>query len=647
MNAILTRKKIWIAVLLSCLSLLAKAQQPLEQVTTKKLTVINSFKFTPGNQAYGKILKTDAQGNVYLDTANNATIIIPPGSPIDSITFNGNTFCWYEDTLSHCFDFNRAYTSVVANADSTYYYAYNNGVLIDSFPTFLSAIRIYVNTDSSQYYISKNGTVIDSFPVIHSSGSVYTYRWSVIDSLSTPPVTPSEGDIYLVGTSPTGTWVGHANQIATYSGGSYTYATATAGNLLYNSTLGIVDKFNGTSWVRISRPANFNWNLSGNVLGTGINKLGSIDNKAWDIMTFYKPVISFLNNANLDVVLRKSMFVDTSWSGGNPNDADSKSISFYGGSLRQVKGSLGVDGSGTGGTMVVTGTTQLRLLSPEIALYTNAIQAYLGALTIGWNSTNSGLVLKNIYTQYSGNQFELQRQSYFNNTLRSFKIRFDGISKIGDSLATNYNSSAALEIESNNKGMLIPRMTQAVRNEITGDITGSITNAGTGYTPGTYIAGFTGNTGTGSVLNITVGVGGTVTAVIILDKGRGYTAGTASAPLPAGSGFVYTISAVAVPATGLLIYQTDNTPGFYYYNGSAWTAIGSGGGSQTTTLEFITAAAAQTVFAFTAVPSTFSDYIISRNGIPQEPTVQFTVSGNNVTIPGAQAGDKIRYHRIK
>lgn len=27
------------------------------------------------------------------------------------------------------------------------------------------------------------------------------------------------------------------------------------------------------------------------------------------------------------------------------------------------------------------------------------------------------------------------------------------------------------------------------------------------------------------------------------------------------------------PATGLLIYQTDNTPGFYYYNGSAWVAV--------------------------------------------------------------------------
>jgi hypothetical protein len=32
--------------------------------------------------------------------------------------------------------------------------------------------------------------------------------------------------------------------------------------------------------------------------------------------------------------------------------------------------------------------------------------------------------------------------------------------------------------------------------------------------------------------------------------------------------------AVAAPATGLLVYQTDNTPGFYYYNGTAWAPIG-------------------------------------------------------------------------
>jgi hypothetical protein len=39
-------------------------------------------------------------------------------------------------------------------------------------------------------------------------------------------------------------------------------------------------------------------------------------------------------------------------------------------------------------------------------------------------------------------------------------------------------------------------------------------------------------------------------------------------------------NAITTPATGLLIFQTDNTPGFYFYNGTAWVALaGSGGGS--------------------------------------------------------------------
>ncbi|HNJ94797.1 MAG TPA: hypothetical protein PLS65_08490, partial [Ferruginibacter sp.] len=32
-------------------------------------------------------------------------------------------------------------------------------------------------------------------------------------------------------------------------------------------------------------------------------------------------------------------------------------------------------------------------------------------------------------------------------------------------------------------------------------------------------------------------------------------------------------NAVASPATGLMIYQTDNTPGFYFYDGAAWVSI--------------------------------------------------------------------------
>jgi hypothetical protein len=35
--------------------------------------------------------------------------------------------------------------------------------------------------------------------------------------------------------------------------------------------------------------------------------------------------------------------------------------------------------------------------------------------------------------------------------------------------------------------------------------------------------------------------------------------------------------AITVPATGLLVYQTDGNAGFYYYNGSTWQMLGTAG----------------------------------------------------------------------
>src|SRR5215475_6602944 len=40
-------------------------------------------------------------------------------------------------------------------------------------------------------------------------------------------------------------------------------------------------------------------------------------------------------------------------------------------------------------------------------------------------------------------------------------------------------------------------------------------------------------------------------------------------------------NAIATPATGLLIYQTNATPGFYYYSGTAWTSVTPNGVNKT------------------------------------------------------------------
>jgi hypothetical protein len=50
-------------------------------------------------------------------------------------------------------------------------------------------------------------------------------------------------------------------------------------------------------------------------------------------------------------------------------------------------------------------------------------------------------------------------------------------------------------------------------------------------------------------------------------------------------------NAISSPSIGLIIFQLDNTPGFYYYNGTAWVNIeGSGttGSSNTNTLIYTT-----------------------------------------------------------
>lgn len=82
-------------------------------------------------------------------------------------------------------------------------------------------------------------------------------------------------------------------------------------------------------------------------------------------------------------------------------------------------------------------------------------------------------------------------------------------------------------------------------NAVGGINTVSLTDAGTGYTNGTYNSqALTGGSGTGATANITV-AGGVVTVVTIFDKGVNYEVGdTLSASLPAGADFEITVDEV-------------------------------------------------------------------------------------------------------
>ncbi len=81
---------------------------------------------------------------------------------------------------------------------------------------------------------------------------------SVIAVGNTPPGSPSSGDRYIVGTSPTGDWVGHEHELATYLG-EWIYETIPPGTLVIDETTKrviIIDSSSEVAVGRYLRPVN-------------------------------------------------------------------------------------------------------------------------------------------------------------------------------------------------------------------------------------------------------------------------------------------------------------------------------------------------------------------------------------------------------
>ncbi len=62
----------------------------------------------------------------------------------------------------------------------------------------------------------------------------FDFPWSVLDKdLTTPPVSPSVGDAYIVGVASTGAWSGHDGAIAVYTAAGWQFITAPIGKFFY------------------------------------------------------------------------------------------------------------------------------------------------------------------------------------------------------------------------------------------------------------------------------------------------------------------------------------------------------------------------------------------------------------------------------
>lgn len=104
----------------------------------------------------------------------------------------------------------------------------------------------------------------------------------------------------------------------------------------------------------------------------------------------------------------------------------------------------------------------------------------------------------------------------------------------------------------------------------------TITNAGSGYTPGSYNVNATGGTGTGLTMAIIVGSGGTVTTALVVainsNYSSGYTAGdTVSGTFAGGSGFTATVTLRADTFTSINntdVVTTNSADTYYAYRGT-------------------------------------------------------------------------------
>jgi hypothetical protein len=98
-------------------------------------------------------------------------------------------------------------------------------------------------------------------------------------SQDTPPVVPAEGNVYVVGTAPTGAWTAHARKVAIFKNGSWLYVAPREGLRAYNALGNSSHLFDGTDWILDSGGVSFA-NITETLTGTSTTKAVTPDGLA-------------------------------------------------------------------------------------------------------------------------------------------------------------------------------------------------------------------------------------------------------------------------------------------------------------------------------------------------------------------------------
>jgi len=124
--------------------------------------------------------------------------------------------------------------------------------------------------------ISGGNSVV--LPVYVQVDSAIITSYDVLNSQNAPPGSPATGDIYLVGNSPSGAWVGHAKDVAEWNGSAWVFTDGVQGDFLYNATTALTYIFRSGNWVQTTGiPALNNGNTISSGLTIGTNNARSLN----------------------------------------------------------------------------------------------------------------------------------------------------------------------------------------------------------------------------------------------------------------------------------------------------------------------------------------------------------------------------------
>ena len=82
---------------------------------------------------------------------------------------------------------------------------------------------------------------------------------------NTPPTSPDLGACWVVGTTPSGVWTGHAKALAGWSGGGWRFVSPRAGMTVWSDADGANARFDGGEW-QIGTLAGTRLVIAGNVV---------------------------------------------------------------------------------------------------------------------------------------------------------------------------------------------------------------------------------------------------------------------------------------------------------------------------------------------------------------------------------------------